>query len=191
MIEVNKGIKPITQEYFTSYGGSGGYSNNYYKYTIAPEKVLSDLKKNNLPFNTLLDVGCASGELVKDFRDLGVRSYGIELNEDIMQESPVPEYCVLMDMRDLSTIKPDTFDVIYTNSMMYLFPQEILGVLKEFKRIGNTTYLCVPFLNDYASEDKNRTFLGNRTWWDGQFKEAGFLKVSDSVFTRAQLVSSK
>ena len=185
MISVNEKALPIDYAYFKNYGG-GDFSEKYIEYTIPASVIISELYENNLPFETLLDIGCASGELVRDFRNLGIKAYGIENNKEILIRSIFPQYCVLMDMKDLSSIKKNSFDVVYSNSFMYLFPQEVLQVLKGIHRIvKKAVYLSNPFLEEAElTPDPYRKFLASRNWWDSQFKEAGFFKVSDTIFVK-------
>lgn len=180
----NENFKKIDDGYFSNYGGKN-YSENYLKYTTDPKLVIKDLIYSGVKFKKLLDVGCASGELVRDFRRLGVDAYGIENNKDVLKRSVTPSYCVYGDMRDLSDIKDSSFDLIYTNCLMYAFPTEIVGILTEFHRIATkAVYLCCPYLENtaYLANDPYRVFLAKSSWWDNQFKEANFKKLGQNIY---------
>ena len=185
LLEINKNHKKLDDSYFDNYGGDT-YSKVYIDFTIHPKTVIDQLVANNIYFESLLDVGCASGEIVKDFRGLGIRAYGIENNSKILKNCVVPQFCEKMDMKDMKSIKDNTFDVIYTNSLMYLFPQEIKKTLDEFYRISKiAVYLCVPFLDETTKfSDPYRVFLGSRTWWRDQFENSKFKKISDSIYRK-------
>lgn len=182
ILTVNRNHKNIDQKYFEDYGGMP-YSQNYLNYTYPPMRILSDLKDSGITIESLLDLGCASGELVRDFRNLGVRAYGIDNNKEILNQNVIPQFCVHMDMTDLSTIKPNTFDCIYTNSLMYLYPNEILPTLQGiYPIVKKAVYLCTPFKGETELDsDPYRKFLASPTWWDKQFKEAGFFKTACST----------
>lgn len=184
-VVVNVNSKPIDFIYFKNYGG-GEYSKTYQAYTASPLTIVADLLEKSIDPETLLDIGCASGELVRDFRKLGIKAYGIENNKEILLKSIIKKYCVLMDMLDLHKINDNTFDVIYSNSFMYLFPQQVLPVLKEIYRITKkAVYLCNPFLGDvFENQDPYCKFLASRNWWNTQFKEAGFFKVSYNIYKK-------
>ena len=183
-IIISRDTKKIDLDYFSNYGG-GNYSETYPFYTISPRKVIDDLINNGVYFETLLEGGCASGELVRDFRNLGVTSYGIENNSDILKKCVVPQYCTQMDLLNIKSIPNNTFDIIYTNALMYINPNKILGVLKEFNRICNkSVYLCNPFLEDCNFKDPYRVFLASRDWWEKQFNQANFKKVSDNIWIK-------
>jgi len=179
--------KEIDLNYFDNYGGHN-YSYSYRGYTVEPSQVIASLATHNIIFDSLLDVGCASGELVRDFRRLGVKAFGIEKNKDILKKSVAPEYCVGMDLLDTSSIKLGSFEVIYVNSLMYIFPHFIEKILKEFHRIcSKAVYLCNPYLEDNVGDtfhDPSRVFLATETWWTKQFQEAGFYKVAENIYGR-------
>ena len=177
--------KKIDLSYFNNYGGYN-YSDSYKGFTIDPTSVVNSLIANEIFFEIFLDAGCASGELVRDFRRLDIKAYGIEKNKDILKECVVPQYCVAMDLLDMSDINSATFDIIYVNALMYVYPQEILPILKEFHRICNkAVFLCNPFLGeDYRNtfKDPSRIFLASETWWDKQFQEASFFKIATNIY---------
>jgi len=190
IVVLHENPKEIDLSYFDNYGGYG-YSESYKNYTLDPAFVLGTLAENNIFFQTLLDAGCASGELVRDFRRLGIQAYGIEKNKDILKKSVVPRYCTQMDIRDLSSIEVGSFDIIYCNSAMYLFPQEIPELLREFYRICKKgVYLCNPFLSKGSEsevfKDPSRTFLATETWWNKQFAEANFKRVAPNIYIKSK-----
>ena len=175
--------KDIDNKYFDQYGDLG-YSETYLRFTYSPEQIIRDMVNNDIDFETILDAGCASGELVRDFRRLGIKAYGIENNKDILKKSVAKNYCVYMDILDMSDIKDNTFDVVYSNALMYFYPQQIPSILKEFKRIlKKAFYLCCPFSdNPVHFEDKYRKFLASKKWWEKQFIEAGFEKINENLY---------
>ena len=188
IVILHKQPKEIDLNYFDNYGGYN-YSDSYRGFTVEPADVIKKLVDKDIVFETLLDAGCASGELVQDFRRLGIEAYGIEKNKEILKKCVAPKLCVEMDLRDISSIKSGSFDVVYCNAAMYLYPQEILPILKEFNRISNkAVYLCNPYLegeerNTFA--DPSRIFLATETWWTKQFQEAGFEKVAPNIYTKS------
>jgi len=187
IVTLHKQPKEIDLNYFENYGGYN-YAESYRGYTIEPSQVISSLIDQGINFESLLDAGCASGELVRDFRRLGVKAFGIEKNKEILNKSVIPEFCVEMDLLDMSSIKADSFHLIYANSLMYIFPNMILPILKEFHRIcSKAVYICNPYLEDNSEDtfhDPSRVFLATETWWTKQFLEAGFLKVAENIYSK-------
>lgn len=187
LIEINKNPKKIDSNYFNNYGGDT-YENNFWRFTYNPMRVIDDLVDHGIMPDSLLDLGCASGQLVKSFRDLGVKAYGIDNDVNILNKSVCPKFCKLMDIHDLSSIKDNTFDIIFANSLMYVFPQKLIGdgVLKELHRISKkAVYLCNPFKGETnIASDPYRKFLATENWWASQFKEAGFEKITKKIYKR-------
>lgn len=179
----NDKFKKIDDSYFSNYGGDE-YPNSYLKYTTSPRLVVRDLIYNGIDFKSILDVGCASGEVVRDFRRLGIEAYGVENNAVILEKCVAPDYCVQGDLYDMSEIKDSSIDVIYCNALMYVFPQDMVKVLKSFNRISRkAVFLCCPFLdNGNVANDPYRVFLAKKSWWEKQFKEANFKKISDNIY---------
>lgn len=184
IIQVNQKCKKIDDKYFNEYGG-GHYSKNYLDYTYHPFSVISQFNKYGISFKTLLDAGCASGELVKDFRKRGIEAYGFDNNPEVIKNNVCPDFCFLGDLRNLKEIK-EKYDVIYLNSAMYLFPHEVEGVLKDLHSICNVgVFLCNPFLGETnPTNDPYRTFLAKPIWWDKQFSEANFYKKDKNIYLK-------
>jgi len=186
LIKVNPSFKEIDQSYFSNYGGED-YSNSYIKYTYHPINVINSLVDKGILFETILDAGCASGELVKDFRSLGLKAYGIDNNREILKKSIAPKHTEYGDIRDLSNFKDNSFEVVYLNSLMYLMPQEILPTLKGIRRVcSKAVFLCNPFLGETdMTTDPYRTFLAKPSWWAKQFQEAGFTKLNKNIYLKS------
>lgn len=183
-IEIYEKPKEIDISYFENYGGFP-YSVNYQNFTIDAERIVEDLINKGIDFKTILDAGCASGELVRDLRSLGVKAYGIEQNKDILERCVIPQYCVHMSIQDLKNIADDKFDVIYTNSLMYLHPDEIPDILHTFYKVcKKAVYLCCPYLKDSNFRDDFRAFLATKEWWDRKFIQAGFFKLSEDIYSK-------
>ena len=188
LIEINYEPKTIDHNYFSNYGGDS-YQNNFSHFTYSPFRIIDDLVDHGIMIESLLDLGCASGQIVKQFRDLGIRAYGIDNNKKILEHSVCPQYCKVMDMRDLTSIPSNTFDCIYANSLMYLYPKELIGdkgVLSELHRIcKKAVYLCNPFKGETdMNSDPYRKFLATPIWWSKQFQEVGFSKITKKIYLK-------
>lgn len=177
-------FKDIDPNYFKQYGGDT-YSKNYQNYTLPASNIIEDLIYHDISFDTILDIGCASGELVRDFRDLGVKAYGIEKNQYIMKKNIMQKYCITLDLKYIGILGKDVFDVGYANSLMYLFPQEIPNVLKDFYKVFKSAiYLWTPFTNDPPFPDPYRKFVASENWWRNHFEEAGFKKLTRYLYSK-------
>ena len=184
IITLHEQPKEINQDYFNNYGGYN-YSESYRDYTVSPYTVIASLAENDIYFETLLDAGCASGELVRDFRKLGIKAYGIEKNTVILKKSVIPEFCTEMNILDMSKLRDSSVEIIYCNALMYIQPQAVLSILKEFFRIcEKVVYLCNPFLGESLFYDPCRVFLAKEIWWDHQFQEANFNKIAKNIYKK-------
>ena len=183
-IIINKNFKKIDDSYFENYGGKP-YSESYQNYTKPAELIFNELTDQDINFDTILDLGCASGELVRDLRLLGLKAYGIEKNKTSLAQSIVPQFCIEMDINNIDQIKPNSFDIVYTNSLMYFQPNEILPILQKINKITKQAiFLCIPYLNETYFNDPYRVFLASRIWWEKQLDEAGFAKVTSDIYTK-------
>ncbi len=187
ILNVNEKHKVIDDDYFENYGGEK-YSDIYNKFTTPAEHIIINLLDKNIYFNSLLDIGCASGELVRDLRQLGVSAYGIENNKKILKFCVAPNYCGQLNMRELNKIPSKSFDILYTNSMMYCFPQEAASILKEMNRIcRKAVYFYCPFLKETNFEDIYRIFLASKIWWEKQFEEANLSPVTHEIYVSLKI----
>lgn len=182
---LNEDVKIIDDSYFNNYGGSK-YKDTYLDYTTSPQEIFESLYSHGIDFEKILDAGCASGELVRDLRKLGFKAYGIENNKEILKKCIIPKFCVHMDIRNVDEIRPDSFDIVYLNSLMYLHPSEVIGVLRKIYKITKkAVFLCNPFLDEiYFFEDPYRKFLATRNWWEMQFYRSGFRKITDKIYKK-------
>lgn len=183
MIFLENTNSDIDKSYFNNYGG-GHYLDTYKNHTFTADEIIQDIRLQGESISTLLDLGCAYGNLVRDFRELGIRAYGLDNIEEVILNSVVPKYCFKMDIRDLDKVD-FKFDLVYSNSLMYLYPQEIPQILNKIHKIcGRYFYLCVPFLEDTYFQDTYRKFLASRVWWEISLKNQGFLKIKQNLYTK-------
>jgi SAM-dependent methyltransferase len=185
LIELNNNFLKIDGDYFNNYGGKD-YSENYSKFTYSAEYVLKKLKEAKIYPDSILDAGCASGELVADFLKFGINALGFDNNKEVLKKSVCPLHTFYGDLRKIDNLEGNYFDVIYLNSLMYLYPQEILPTLKKIHKIcDKAVFLCTPFLGQTGMRsDIYRKFLAKPSWWDSQFKEANFKKFNKEIYLK-------
>lgn len=185
LIEVNNNFLEIDDNYFDNYGGQD-YSQNYSRFTYPAEVILKKLKEAKIYPKNILDAGCASGELVADFLKLGINAIGVDNNLDILKKSICPKHTFFGDIRSIDNFEEKSFDVIYLNSLMYLYPQEIVPTLKKIYKVCNkAVFLCNPFLGQTSMKsDAYRKFLAKPSWWEKQFLEANFKKFNKEIYLK-------
>ena len=60
-----------------------------------------------------LDVGCATGYLVKAFLEVGIDAYGCEVSRDLIEHSPIKERIILCNVeKEYLPFPPNYFDVV-------------------------------------------------------------------------------
>ena len=98
-------------------------------------------KLSHIPFQSALDLGCGTGEMLKLIlqEDVGKELYGIDLSEKMLHvaKSKLPEQVKLLLGDSEALPFPDnTFDVVYCNDSFHHYPSpqrvltEVFRVLK-------------------------------------------------------------
>ena len=133
---------------------------------------------------TVLDVGCGKGFLVKDFRDIGVHAWGIDISEyaieNVMPE--VKDYCGVGNAKSLFPHHARQFDLVLSINTIHNLPrEECAKALREIERVAHKrSYIVVDaYRNDEekrAMEDWNLTAktMMHVDEWREFFKENGF-----------------
>lgn len=136
---------------------------------------------------TLLDIGCAMGNLIFWLNYQGVEASGFDISEYAIQNSHIPERVTRGNIVDGLPYKACSFDYIFTREMLeHVDEQFIQGILKEIYRVlkpGGSALLS-PRNNFGDKETKKQgsdvsrdtSHLCVRTpyWWAQQFEKAGF-----------------
>ncbi len=129
---------------------------------------------------TLLDVGCARGELVFCSRFLGIKAFGIDISPDALRQVPraVKNFCYHGSITALN-FKKNSFDFITALALLEHIPHHNLGqALRELERValkGLVLQICVPD----SPWERNRHYLRDPThvnirpssWWQKVFQQ--------------------
>ena len=96
-------------------------------------------KLSRIPFQSALDLGCGTGEMLKLIlqEDVGKKLYGIDLSEKMLHvaKSKLPEQVKLLLGDSEALPFPDnTFDVVYCNDSFHHYPAP-MNVLREVHRV--------------------------------------------------------
>jgi len=144
------------------YGGERSVLNieNFLLVLKQAKIIIPDRKKFRI-----LELGCADGRTVKELRDLGFDAYGIEISQHMLKkvEPEIKKYIYFMDIRNLEIFKDDSFDLVYSNSLMYLNPEELDNHLDELHRISKYIFahiLCKEdaFVKYLEKEDSEKLY---------------------------------
>jgi len=158
------------ESYFTRRGGGApyvGYPREASGHMGWTEEVASELVETYRPAS-VLDVGCATGEMVRALEQRGVRAAGIDISA-WAYEHRVSDAVVLGSAAELPW--PDaSFDVVISHDFMeHVHPDELPRVLAEQARVtrpgGHVVHL-IPFYDfDEPIQVDAHLTQADRAWW--------------------------
>jgi nucleoside-diphosphate-sugar epimerase/SAM-dependent methyltransferase len=163
--------------------GYGGY--NYHPRFFSG--VVEDMIKHYglTEKSKILDVGCAKGFMLYDFRRLcpGITVKGIDVSEYAIEnsKSEVKEFLEVGDAKDLSKFRDDEFDLVICITTVHNLPlEECKQALKEIQRVGKNAFVTVDAWR--TDEEKERMDCWNLTAetlmcvddWKKLFEEVGY-----------------
>ena len=158
--------------------GYGGY--NYDPKYFAPTADLFCAYYELEDGDKVLDVGCAKGFLLHEFRKLGIDVEGLDISEYAVSNAHPGIDPYLGDARDLPF--PDkSFDLVTSLGTIHNLDREgVIQALGEIERVGKNAFITV---DAYRTEDER---LRMEAWnltaktvlhvdgWVELFKEAGY-----------------
>jgi len=151
-----------------------------------------------------LDLGCAGGGLVKSFIEDGHSAIGVE-GSDISRQlrsgewDTIPFHLFACDITKPFCVvdaeeAPVLFDVVTAWEVLEHIPEEFLaGLISNIHNHLRTNgyFFCsidlLPDGNPITGAVYHKT-LKSASWWEQQFTEFGFLKVSDHGFATRDMV---
>lgn len=125
---------------------------------------------------TVFEIGCAKGFLVKALRDIGIKAYGCDISEYAISQAPeeVKDYLYLIDVTNANQITLPKYDLIVSYDTFEHLPEDSLGSVFEFMRnIGTRYYIKVGTLNtpDWQHDNTHIT-IKTLDFWKEKFGEA-------------------
>ena len=131
--------KIFDEAYFK--GKRGSYEKEGYNFKRRYSAFLPLAKTfHKMSVRKALDVGCATGPLVKAFLDLGIEAYGVDVSEWAVKNSPVSERILWLDIDEESVPFTDNqFDLITMNFViehLYRPEKALREALRLLKRGG-------------------------------------------------------
>lgn len=149
---------------------------------------------------TLLDVGCATGRMIKYLRRLGVEAYGVELSDYAMSKA-IPEVKKYIKKGNIIKIpyKDNSFEMVTSfNVLEHVEKEKIEQALKECNRVATKFTLHKVFtienkwIHWQRGQDISCVCVFDLKWWKNLFKEKGLNlwrnfypylpKIMESVF---------
>ena len=109
----------------------------------------------------VLDVGCGKGFLVKDFRAIGVRAYGIDVSPYAIEQSEEPLYTLVGDARAIPVYGQQLDLVVSINTLHNLERDELGEALRKIMAISRHQYITVDAWR--TDEERERMLAWNLT----------------------------
>lgn len=168
--------RPIDRRYFRRYAGSRDPYWKVYRAYSGIDALLKLLKEPGAPkLKRITVLGTASGQILKRiWLETGVRPHGCEIVPEMVARIPAEfrRKVKTEDLRDYLK-RPEKWDLIFSNSLMYLPQREIPGILKRAARITRYFHFEGSFL-EARCPDEYRQTLRSLSWWEREFERAGF-----------------
>jgi ubiquinone/menaquinone biosynthesis C-methylase UbiE len=138
------------------------------------------IEQNKFPFDKALDVGCGTGEGIRYALDKGKEVWGIDFADarEAWKKWGVEDRCQIASA--LNIPYPDeSFDLVVCMDVLEHIPEEdVLDVLKEMRRVGNTAYVYAIALTlekePVGKKVLTHITVKNADWWIDKFIEAGY-----------------
>ena len=177
---------PIDEQYFRNYAGSGeSYQRAWRDHSFA-EECIAQFKAPGAPrIRKVCVLGAATGLILKDFdRHLGVRAAGCEISKWAHSKIPQPyrRRIRCQDMRDYVAgciERGRRFDLVYSNSLVYLEPRDLRKFLKSLSQVTDYLHFNSSFKGK-ACPDPYRRILESYAWWNEHMVRAGFEELRSS-----------
>ena len=183
-------IKPISSKFYdSSYFNSGIESKKscYTNYKWLPDltipmtyKIIKYLKLSEK--HTVLDFGCSKGYLVKAFRKLDIKAFGVDISSYAIKncDPEVKEFCKVMTKKNYLPFKKN-FDFVITKDVLeHLTEEQIKIFLNKYHKKTNKMFHAIPlgdngkFRIDEYHLDKSHLQMNNEKWWTSIFKLCGW-----------------
>jgi len=177
---MKKKLQEIDEKYFQRYAGrKSSYQRVYLEHTMAPECIEMFKARGAPKIKRVCVLGTATGEVLKSFhRAFRVKPWGCEISAWAHKKIR-PQYRRKIRRQDLREYlrerirREEQFDLIFTNSLIYLDKKDIPAVLKNLSQTTRFVHFCSSFKGK-ACPDPWRKTLESYRWWRKQFQKAGF-----------------
>jgi len=179
------------RSYFTNYCGAGSYDENYMMYS-GVDHCVEIVDRFKLDVESIVVLGAATGRVLRDLdRAWGVRPEGCEISRWAHARIPV-RYRSRIACSDMRRYVPRLlradrrFDLIFSNSLVYLAPAEVEPFLVCCSRIGAYFHFYSSTSESYEAGDQCRVTLRPRRWWRARFLATGFAPTRSPYLFRSE-----
>jgi hypothetical protein len=176
--------------YFRNYCGRGSYDEHYREHS-GIEHCLRTARRLGIRARSVVVLGAATGRVLEDFEAAWrVQPSGCEISAWAHARIParLRRRIALADMRDYVpalAARGARFDVLFTNSLVYLDVAELPQLAALCSRIASHLHFYSSTSEAYEPGDAYRVTLRPRTWWRELFLRAGFEPTRSPYFWRS------
>jgi ubiquinone/menaquinone biosynthesis C-methylase UbiE len=132
-----------------------------------------------LGIKTALDVGCATGPLVKALVDVGIDSYGVDVSKWAIKNSPVTNRLSWIDLDIDKLVFPDeSFDLVITTFVIehLIDPKRALQEMFRVLKPGGYLYIVTDKEQCFASGQVGHINIRSKKSWLNLLKDIKFKK---------------
>ena len=168
----------ITKDFYNQDYFEGKNKIAYDSYSQARELLSAFAIWTNELFmpESVLDVGCAYGFVVKKFQELGIPASGVEYSSYAVSRAVAQEVSE-GDVRDLSRFKDNSFDLVMGTELLEHIPEDdLFKAIKELYRVAKHNIfllICIAGTEHIESRggkgDPSHITMKPRWWWESLF----------------------
>ena len=165
------GLKARNQSLPEHPAGYSSYDRKYpwHRHFYIP--LMDSLKPNQYIGKKTLEIGCAKGYIVHEWRKLGIDAWGIDISQYAIDNTPdeVKTYLSVADARtELANYNNKEFDLVFSSGFFECLEEsELASVISETNRICKYQYHCF-----MSNADPTWYLFKPLSWW----AERGFIK---------------
>lgn len=172
---------PYDRSYFED--GTTGYA-LYADFAFNHRKVEKILA---LEPESVLEIGCARGYIVKRLNDAGVMAYGMDISEHC-RATRAHEHFILHDITDTPwPFRDGQFDLVYSCAVLEHIPEDrIDAVVSEIHRVSKRSLHAISFDNIPDDHDATHCNLKPQLYWMAKFDTmvSSFAQARDIVIDK-------
>jgi len=151
----------------------------YYRY-VAGYAMAAAARLNK--GSRVLDVGCGTGILVKQFNHLGFEAQGVDVEAQAVRHSLAPDHCTLTVSTATLDFPDDHFDLIVSREVLEHIPRdEIDACIAEWDRVGSGRMVHIVAVTERgasATEDPTHVNVQSEHWWIERLQSHGYQAVT-------------
>ena len=140
------------------------------------------------PSETILDFGCAKGYVVKAFRQLGFKAFGVDISDYAISCADDDARPFLHKISENGfTLEPYSW-IMCKDVLEHVDEQRLVELLHKFRKTGAKLFVIVPLGNNGTytipemEKDVTHRIRQPLWWWSSTIEDAGF-SVAQSKFS--------